>query len=140
MTTEISAVGSAKPNPAPAPAAAPTPTSAAAAPPPATVAADPKPAEEAPKFEPLVSTEERRENLRSAIQRLNDMMRESSRHLNFSMDETTDRVVITVKNANTGEVVRQIPDATLLRVSLVTRARCLPWSCKTLQKTKFCGG
>jgi len=117
MTTEISAIGSAKPNTAPAPAAAPTPTSAAAAPPPATVAADPKPAEEAPKFEPLVSTEERRENLRSAIQRLNDMMRESSRHLNFSMDETTDRVVITVKNANTGEVVRQIPDATLLRVS-----------------------
>lgn len=119
MTTEISAVGLAKPNPAPAPApaAAPTPASAAAAPPPATVAADPKPTEEEPKFEPLVSTEERRENLRSAIQRLNDMMRESSRALNFSMDETTDRVVITVKNANTGEVVRQIPDATLLRVS-----------------------
>lgn len=65
----------------------------------------------------MVSTEERLANLREAIQRLNDMMRESSRNLNFSMDEATDRVVITVKNANTGEVVRQIPDATFLRVS-----------------------
>lgn len=58
-----------------------------------------------------------RENLREAIKRLNEMMRQNSRDLNFSMDETTDRVVITVKNANTGEVVRQIPDATLLRVA-----------------------
>ena len=115
MTTEISATGSAKPGPAPVPAPAPAPT--AAAPSAVTSTGDSKPVEEVPKFEPLVSTEERLANLREAIQRLNDMMRESSRDLNFSIDETTDRVVITVKNANTGEVVRQIPDATLLRVS-----------------------
>jgi len=119
MTTEISATGPAKPSPAPvhAPAAAPTPAPAAAAPSAVTSTGDSKPVEEVPKFEPLVSTEERLANLREAIQRLNDMMRESSRNLNFSMDEATDRVVITVKNANTGEVVRQIPDATFLRVS-----------------------
>jgi flagellar protein FlaG len=116
---EISATGPAKPSPAPvhAPAAAPTPAPAAAAPSAVTSTGDSKPVEEVPKFEPLVSTEERLANLREAIQRLNDMMRESSRNLNFSMDEATDRVVITVKNANTGEVVRQIPDATFLRVS-----------------------
>ncbi len=120
MTNDISAISIAKapvstaaqvPPPAPAPAAA-----AAALPANAAAAEEKQPAPE-PKFEPLVSKEEQRENLRSAIQRLNDMMKESSRDLNFSMDETTDRVVITVKNANTGEVVRQIPDATLLRVS-----------------------
>ena len=64
-----------------------------------------------------MSAEQMRENLREAIQKLNEMMRESSRDLNFSMDETTDRVVITVKNSNTGEIVRQIPDATLLRMA-----------------------
>lgn len=120
MTLEISSLSTSAPTappapsvPAPAPASAPT---SAAVPTRATAAEEKKPEPE-PKFEPLVSNEERRENLRSAIQRLNDMMREGSRDLNFSMDETTDRVVITVKNANTGEVVRQIPDATLLRVS-----------------------
>jgi len=121
MNNDISAINTAKvavPTaahvPAPAPAAAAA--TAAALPANAAAAEEKQPAPE-PKFEPLVSKEEQRENLRSAIQRLNDMMKESSRALNFSMDETTDRVVITVKNANTGEVVRQIPDATLLRVS-----------------------
>ncbi len=120
MNNDISAINTAKAAvptaahvPAPAPAAAAT---AAALPANAAAAEEKQPAPE-PKFEPLVSKEEQRENLRSAIQRLNDMMKESSRDLNFSMDETTDRVVITVKNANTGEVVRQIPDATFLRVS-----------------------
>jgi len=122
MNNDISAINTAKAAvptaahvPAPAPAAAAAAT-AATLPANAAAAEEKQPAPE-PKFEPLVSKEEQRENLRSAIQRLNDMMKESSRDLNFSMDETTDRVVITVKNANTGEVVRQIPDATFLRVS-----------------------
>jgi len=120
MTTEIPATSPAQPIAhaavqVPAPAIAPTaPASATST---ATVAATVKPVETEPQFEPLVSSEERRENLRSAIQRLNDMMREGSRDLNFSMDESTDRVVITVKNANTGEIVRQIPDAAVLRVA-----------------------
>ena len=124
MTTEISATSPVQPiahvaAPVPAPATAHTAPTAhvAAATSPATAAAEAKPLEAKPKFEPLVSSEERRENLRSAIQRLNDMMREGSRDLNFSMDESTDRVVITVKNANTGEIVRQIPDAALLHVA-----------------------
>jgi flagellar protein FlaG len=121
MTSEISATSPVQPiahvaAPVPAPAAAHTAPVAAAASPPA-AAAEANPVEAKPKFEPLVSSEERRENLRSAIQRLNDMMREGSRDLNFSMDESTDRVVITVKNANTGEIVRQIPDAALLHVA-----------------------
>ena len=118
MTNEISTISTGAPT-ALAPQTVPAPASPAitAAVPANVTAAEEKKPEPEPKFEPLVSTEERRENLRSAIQRLNDMMRESSRDLNFSMDETTDRVVITVKNANTGEVVRQIPDATFLRVS-----------------------
>lgn len=118
MNNDISAINTAKAA-VPTAAQVPAPKSAAAATtmPAHATAAEEKQPEPEPKFEPLVSSEERRENLRSAIQRLNDMMKESSRALNFSMDETTDRVVITVKNANTGEVVRQIPDATFLRVA-----------------------
>lgn len=117
MTQDISAISQPKPV-VPTVAAKPAPAAAAA---PVTAVAEPEeavqPVMEAPKFEPLVSTEEMRENLREAVKRLNEMMREGNRDLNFSMDETTDRVVITVMNANTGEVVRQIPDATLLRMA-----------------------
>lgn len=117
MSTDISAIGQPK-LAAPAVAAKPTPTPVVAT---AAVAHEPEeapaPEVKAPKFEPMVSSEEMRENLREAVKRLNDMMREGNRDLNFSMDEVTDRVVITVKNANTGEVVRQIPDATLMRMA-----------------------
>ena len=120
MTNDISAINQAKAAGYTAtPVAASSPASASKAPAAAQTSAD-APKQEAPpkpEFVPSVSAEEMRENLREAIKRLNEMMRESSRDLNFSMDEATDRVVITVKNASTGEVVRQIPDATLLRVA-----------------------
>jgi len=119
MTNDITGIGQAKAAAIPATlAGAPSPTAAPQA---AAQVPTPNPAAaleaSKPEFEPTVSPEQMRENLREAIQKLNDMMRESSRDLNFSMDETTDRVVITVKNSSTGEVVRQIPDATLLRMA-----------------------
>lgn len=117
MTNDISAISPAKPA-VPTVAVKPAPAIPAAAGPGVVEPEESStPAQEAPKFEPLVSSEEMRENLKEAVKRLNEMMREGNRDLNFSMDETTDRVVITVKNANTGEVVRQIPDATLLRMA-----------------------
>lgn len=117
MTTDFSAIGPDRPAAAQASPAAPTAAKPASGPKPAEL--DSASSQESAKadFEPTISSEEMRENLREAIKRLNEMMRQNSRDLNFSMDETTDRVVITVKNANTGEVVRQIPDATLLRVA-----------------------
>lgn len=120
MTNDISAINQAKAAGYTAiPVAASSPASASKAPAAAQTSAEAPKQEAAPKpeFIPSVSAEEMRENLREAIKRLNEMMREGSRDLNFSMDEATDRVVITVKNASTGEVVRQIPDATLLKVA-----------------------
>lgn len=123
MSNDISAIGQASPPPrapapavaAPVPAAAPAAPAAPAAAAPAAEAKAPKP--EAKPFEPTLDVEEMRANLREDIERLNDMMRDNGRNLNFSMDEASDRVVITVKNTETGEIVRQIPDATMLRVS-----------------------
>jgi flagellar protein FlaG len=48
---------------------------------------------------------------------LNEQMRSNGRDLNFSMDEASDRVVITVKHSQTGEIVRQIPNEVVLKVA-----------------------
>lgn len=56
-------------------------------------------------------------NLGLAVERLNESMRKSSRGLNFSIDKVADRMVITVKDVQSGEVIRQIPDEALLRVA-----------------------
>ena len=73
---------------------------------------------QAPKTVQLtMDPEESRRNLAEAIAKLNEHMKKSGRDLNFSMDEVLDYPVITVKNTTTGEVVRQIPDETLLKVA-----------------------
>jgi flagellar protein FlaG len=61
--------------------------------------------------------EEVRQNLHEAVTRLNDQMKSKGRDLNFSLDERIDRTVITVKNLQTGEVVRQIPTEEVVRIA-----------------------
>ena len=56
-------------------------------------------------------------NLEEAIKRLNDQMQQHNRNLSFSMDQSTKSLVIVVKNSQTGEVVRQIPEESVLRVA-----------------------
>jgi flagellar protein FlaG len=60
---------------------------------------------------------EMQRNLQEAIDRLNEQMKNNGRQLNFSVDKTINRTVVQVKNSETGEVIRQIPDETLLRVA-----------------------
>lgn len=61
--------------------------------------------------------EQMQKNLQEAIARLNAQMKSKGQQLNFSIDKTIDRTVIQVKNSETGELIRQIPDETLLRVA-----------------------
>jgi flagellar protein FlaG len=56
-----------------------------------------------------------REELRQTLERLNDHMRKQGRSLSFSMDERLNQTIIQVKDANTGEVVRQIPNEAAVR-------------------------
>jgi len=58
-----------------------------------------------------------RQNLAAAIDRLNEQMRSNGRDLNFRIDERIERTVITVKQAQTGEVVRQIPAEEILKLA-----------------------
>jgi flagellar protein FlaG len=61
--------------------------------------------------------QERKENLRKAIENLNNLAVKTARNLNFSIDQELNRQIITVSNKETGEVVRQIPTEVVLRVA-----------------------
>jgi flagellar protein FlaG len=50
-------------------------------------------------------------------ERLQELARDSGRQLEFRVDEASDKMVIVVRDQNTGELIRQIPDATALRIS-----------------------
>jgi flagellar protein FlaG len=45
------------------------------------------------------------------------MMVAGGRGLNFAMDEKLGRPIISVKNSETGEVVRQIPNEVVVRIA-----------------------
>ena len=58
-----------------------------------------------------------RENLSAAIGMLNKQMESSKRGLGFSYDESKKTAVVKVTDANTGEVVRQIPTEQVLKMA-----------------------
>lgn len=58
-----------------------------------------------------------RKELEQALTEANRRMQLNGRALAFSLDEKADRMVIKVTNSVTGELVRQIPDETVLRIA-----------------------
>lgn len=70
-----------------------------------------------PKADIKVDPDLMRRNLEEAIKQLNDMMQSGGRGLNFMMDEKLGRPIVVVKNSQTGEVVRQIPNEVVVRVA-----------------------
>ena len=87
----------------------PAPTQAAQAERP--VAAPPK------KAEIQIDPEVTRKNLREAIDRINKMVSDGGRALQFSFDDTVGTPVILVKNRESGEVIRQIPNEVVIKVA-----------------------
>jgi flagellar protein FlaG len=80
-------------------------------------------AEQAPKVQapkPVdikVDVEKLRASLSESLEKLNQSMRDGGRNLNFHMDESVGGPVVLVKNADTGEVVRQIPNEVVVRIA-----------------------
>lgn len=70
-----------------------------------------------PKPDIKFDAEHARKNLEEAIQKLNDMMKDSGRTLSFSMDVKLGRPIVFVKNMANGDVVRQIPSEVVVRVA-----------------------
>jgi len=56
-------------------------------------------------------------NLKRAIDQINTAMRDGGRGLNFVLDESLSMPIIKVTRAETGEVIRQIPNEVVVRVA-----------------------
>lgn len=65
------------------------------------------------QFDPQELTEQ----LEQAVAQLNEQMQKHGRDLRFSIDQAIDRTVVTVRSALSGEVVRQIPNESILNVA-----------------------
>lgn len=65
----------------------------------------PQEAKAPPKFDP----QKMLEHMQEIVDRLNEQMKENNRNLGFSVDHKINTFVVTVRDSNTGEVVRQIP-------------------------------
>lgn len=73
---------------------------------------------QAPKpVEIKVDLEKLKAGLQESLQKLNETMRDGGRNLSFHMDEQLGGLVVQVKNADTGEVVRQIPNEMVVRMA-----------------------
>jgi len=96
---------------------APTPPPAVQAPRVAEAQSRPHPAAEAKAtVEKKYDPQEARRTLEETSELLNQQMARNKRDLSFSVDDVTNTVVLTVKNRE-GEVVRQIPNETALRLA-----------------------
>ena len=60
---------------------------------------------------------ENRKSLQEAVSMLNEQVASHKNGLGFSINESIDVPVVTVKNTVTGEVVRQIPNEVVIRVA-----------------------
>ena len=63
------------------------------------------------------NAEDLRQSIKQAIDNLNQQLKDNGRDLSFQMDETINRPIITVRNLQTGEVVRQIPNEEVVRMA-----------------------
>jgi len=70
----------------------------------------------APQAETRPDPREVRRQLEEATEQLNRQMAQNKRDLSFSVDDVADKIVVTVKDTQ-GEVVRQIPSETALKVA-----------------------
>jgi flagellar protein FlaG len=69
------------------------------------------------KAEPLYDPDQLRKNLHEAVENLNRQVERNGRGLNFSFDDRLHQPIITVRNTDTGEIVRQIPNEVIVRVA-----------------------
>jgi flagellar protein FlaG len=80
---------------------------------PQTVRVNPKQAAPKTNFDP----EKLRKTLDDIVDSINKQMSENKRALRFSVDDVLNTFVVTVRNSNSGEIIRQIPSETALRIA-----------------------
>jgi flagellar protein FlaG len=55
--------------------------------------------------------------METAVSQLNEFVQSSNRQLNFSIDEDSNKQVVKVTDAESGEIIRQIPSEEVLKLS-----------------------
>jgi flagellar protein FlaG len=70
-----------------------------------------------PVAQPSVPAEPSAEDVKRAAQQLEAYMQSMNRYLEFRVDEDSGRTVVTVKDKNTGETIRQIPSEEIMRLA-----------------------
>ncbi len=60
---------------------------------------------------------EMRQNLKEAVGMLNEQVSSTKQGLGFRLEDSIDVPVVTVRNSQTGEVVRQIPNEVVIKVA-----------------------
>ncbi|NVK57590.1 MAG: flagellar protein FlaG [Alteromonadaceae bacterium] len=61
--------------------------------------------------------EEQGQEIAGAVQEIQSFLQAQNRNLAFSVDENTNRSVVTVKDSSSGDVIRQIPSDEVLRLA-----------------------
>ena len=56
-------------------------------------------------------------NVMRATQQVNDFIRQTGRNLEFTVDESSGKVIITVRESESGKIIRQIPPQELLSIA-----------------------
>lgn len=70
-----------------------------------------------PAQQPVLSPEERRKELNSAVKNLSGYVQNITRELNFSVDQELGETVVTVVDEATGDIIRQIPSEEMLELA-----------------------
>ena len=70
-----------------------------------------------PKAEINFDADRMRQSIKDSVSKLNEMMDAGGRGLSFALDEKLGQAIIYVKNSQTGEVVRQIPNEVVVRIA-----------------------
>lgn len=94
----------------------PNPAAAKAAPPAAQIS---QVAQEnfAKKAEVGTDLQNLHKSIEASVERLNAMMKDTGRNLNIGIDRALGGPVVTVRNAESGEVVRQIPNEVVVKMA-----------------------
>lgn len=71
----------------------------------------------AKKAEVSADLQSLQKSIEASVDRLNAMMKDSGRNLNIGIDKALGGPVVTVRNAESGEVVRQIPNEVVVKMA-----------------------
>ena len=66
---------------------------------------------------PVAEQQASAEQVKSAVENINRVLKQSNKNLEFSVDESTNKQVFKLKDSETGDVIRQYPTEEMLSIS-----------------------